>query len=36
MALTSITMNSGATATGRMLATNGAVILTGTNIINKP
>jgi hypothetical protein len=36
LALTSITMNSGATATGRMLARNGAVVLTNTNIINKP
>ncbi|MDX9933096.1 MAG: Ig-like domain-containing protein [Bacteroidales bacterium] len=36
MALTSITMNSGATATGRMLARNGAVVMTSTNIINKP
>jgi hypothetical protein len=36
LALTSITMNSGATAEGRMLARNGAVVLTNTNIINKP
>ncbi len=36
LALTSITMNSGATATGRMLARNGSVVLTSTNIINKP
>jgi hypothetical protein len=36
LALTSITMNSGATAVGRMLARNGAVVLTNTNIINKP
>jgi hypothetical protein len=36
LALTSITMNSGATAIGRMLARNGAVVLTNTNIINKP
>jgi hypothetical protein len=36
LALTSITMNSGAKATGRMLARNGSVILTSTNIINKP
>lgn len=36
MALTSITMNSGATAEGRMLARNGAVVMTSTNIINKP
>jgi hypothetical protein len=36
LALTSITMNSHATATGRMLARNGSVVLTSTNIINKP
>ena len=36
LALTSITMNSGAIAEGRMLARNGAVVLTNTNIINKP
>ncbi len=36
LALTSITMNSGATAEGRMLARNGAVVLTSTNIISKP
>ncbi len=36
LALTSITMGSGATATGRMLARNGAVVMTSTNIINKP
>ncbi|MCJ7448720.1 MAG: ice-binding family protein [Bacteroidales bacterium] len=36
MALTSITMGSGATTVGRMLARNGAVVLTSTNIINKP
>ena len=36
LALQSITMNSHATAVGRMLARNGAVVLTGTNIINKP
>lgn len=36
LALTSITMNSGATATGRMLARNGSVVMTNTNIINKP
>lgn len=36
LALTSITMNSGATATGRMLARNGSVVLTNTNIIEKP
>jgi len=36
LALTSITMNSHATAIGRMLARNGAVVMTHTNIINKP
>lgn len=36
LALTSITMNSGATAEGRMLAQNGAVVMTNTNIIEKP
>ena len=36
LALTSITMNSNATAVGRMLARNGAVVLTNKNIINKP
>jgi len=36
LALTSITMNSGATAVGRMLAINGSVVLTNTNIIQKP
>jgi len=36
LALTSITMNSGATAEGRMLARNGSVVLTSTNIITKP
>jgi Ice-binding-like/Bacterial Ig-like domain len=36
LALTSITMNSGATAAGRMLARNGSVVMTNTNIINKP
>jgi hypothetical protein len=36
MALTSITMNSGATAQGRMLARNGSVVMTSTNIITKP
>jgi hypothetical protein len=36
LALTSITLNSGATAVGRMLARNGAVVLTSTNIINRP
>lgn len=36
MALTSITMNSNAVTTGKMFAINGAVVLTNTNIINKP
>jgi hypothetical protein len=36
LALTSITMNSGAVAEGRMLARNGSVVMTDTNIINKP
>ena len=36
LALTSITMNSHATAVGRMLARNGAVVMTSTNIISKP
>jgi hypothetical protein len=36
LALTSITMGAYGTATGRMLARNGAVTLTSTNIINKP
>jgi len=36
LALQSITMNSYAVATGRMLAQNGAVVMTGTNTINKP
>ena len=36
LALTSITMNSHATAVGRMLARNGAVVMTNTNIIIKP
>ena len=36
LALTSITMNSHATAVGRMLARNGAVVMTHTNIITKP
>ena len=36
LALTSITMNSNATAVGRMLARNGAVVMTSTNIISKP
>jgi len=36
LALTSITMNTGAVAQGRMLARNGSVVMTSTNIINKP
>jgi hypothetical protein len=36
LALTSITMNSHATAVGRMLARNGAVVMTHTNTITKP
>jgi len=36
LALQSITMNSGAVATGRMLAQNGAVVMTNANTINKP
>ena len=36
LALSNITMNSGAVAEGRMLARNGSVIMTSTNIINKP
>lgn len=36
LALTSITMKSGATADGRLLARNGSVVLTSTNIIRKP
>ncbi|MDI1354182.1 MAG: Ig-like domain-containing protein [bacterium] len=36
LALTSITMNSGAVAVGRMLAINGAVVMTSTNKIYKP
>ena len=36
LALTSITMNSHATTVGRMLARNGAVVMTSTNIIIKP
>jgi hypothetical protein len=36
LALISITMNTNATATGRMLTQTGAVTLTSTNIINKP
>ena len=36
LALTSITMNSHATAQGRMLARNGSIVMTDTNIITKP
>jgi hypothetical protein len=36
LALTSITMNSGSTITGRILCINGAIVMTNTNIINKP
>ncbi len=36
LALQSITMNSHAVATGRMLAQNGSVVMTATNTINKP
>lgn len=36
LALSSITMNTGAQAVGRMLARNSSVVMTGTNIINKP
>jgi hypothetical protein len=36
LALTTITMNAGSTANGRMLARNGSVSLTSSNIINKP
>ena len=36
LALQSITMDSYAVATGRMLARNGAVVMTSTNTINKP
>lgn len=36
LALTSITMNSHSTAVGRMLARNGAVVMTHTNTITKP
>lgn len=36
LALTSITMNSHATITGRILCSNGAVVMTSTNTINKP
>ncbi|HLO56783.1 MAG TPA: Ig-like domain-containing protein [Saprospiraceae bacterium] len=36
LALTSVTMNSGASAVGRMLCINGAVVMTNTNFIIKP
>ena len=36
LALTTITMNAGSTANGRMLARNGSVTMTSTNKINKP
>jgi hypothetical protein len=36
LALTSIIMNTSAKASGRMLAINGSVVLTSSNIINKP
>jgi hypothetical protein len=36
LAFSSITMNSGAVAEGRMLARNGSVVMTSTNTINKP
>jgi len=36
LALTSITLNAGAIIEGRVLAINGAVVLTDANIINKP
>lgn len=36
LALTSITMNTAAKADGRMLARNGSVVMTSSNIINKP
>ena len=36
LALTSITLNSHATVQGRMLARNGAIVMTHTNIISKP
>jgi hypothetical protein len=36
LAFSSITMNSGAVAEGRMLARNAAVVLTSTNIITRP
>lgn len=36
LALTSITMNSHATVQGRLLARNGSIVMTHTNIISKP
>lgn len=36
LALTSITMNTGAVAEGRMLAQNGSVVMSGNNTISKP
>ena len=36
LALTSITMNSHATIQGRLLARNGSIVMTDTNIISKP
>lgn len=36
LALTSISLNTGATVVGRMLARNGSVVMTSTNIIDKP
>ncbi len=36
LALTSITMNANAVAEGRMLARNGSVVMTSTNIIDRP
>jgi len=36
LALTSITMNTGSSIDGRLLARNGAIVLSGTNIINAP
>lgn len=36
LSLTSITMNTGSSIDGRLLARNGAVVLSGTNIINSP
>ena len=36
LALTSVTMNAGSTIAGRILSRNGAIVLTSTNIIDKP